>query len=143
MSDDDDQTDMFELEPGDLELIGQVIDQQLTNKWPKDFAALMDCGAAALRHADVPADKASEYAGRVLHAASIYAAGRQLYMPQGVQVKTAMRDRRLFHDWKEGMNADGLTRKYKISYQRVIQIVGEQRALWLAEIQPRLPGMDE
>ena len=137
------QNELFELDENDAALLDQVIDPEVRHKWPESLAAMLDVVAAAFRADGLPADRAARLAGKAMHALAIYHGGRMFYLPRNSEVEYAIRDRQLFHLWMTGQaTAPELASRYRMSYQRAMQIIAEQRGLWQRKHAPPLPGFD-
>ncbi len=68
---------------------------------------------------------------------STYLGGRDLYIPNGERLKDALRDIRIWREFK-GNNLEQLSRDYGLTERRVSQIIAEQRAAFVARKQRRL-----
>lgn len=139
----DDQIGLFEIDKKTLVLLDEIADPELRHKWPDAMAGMFDVVASAFRHEGFEADKAARLAGLAVRSISIYHGGRQTYLPIGIAANF-VRDREIFHAWMSGKaTPDDLVLTYKLSYQRVMQILDEQRKLWRKRFAPMLPGFDD
>ena len=70
-------------------------------------------------------------------------AAPQQHSQRNSEVECAIRDRRIFHLWMTGKaDPQQIAERYRISYVRALQIIGEQRGLWQRKYAPALPGFD-
>lgn len=140
---DEQQPQLFEIDPADARLLEQVVEPEVLAEWPRSLAAMMDVAAAALKVDGLPPEQATRLAGKVLHALARYHGGRAHYLPNNTEGETAIRDRQIFQLWMHGTcTPNQLVDRYRISYQRVMQIIAEQRGLWQRKHAPQLPGLD-
>lgn len=115
------------------------IPKDIQRKWPKDLAALIDIFEASLKRLGQNEDQAKRIAHTLLAEQANYCGGRYIYIPKGDRLRQAIRDVDLFRDWKDcGILPDQLAAKYRLSVQRVYQIISEQRAIHLKRLQPDL-----
>ncbi|QYK02777.1 Mor transcription activator family protein [Shewanella psychrotolerans] len=68
---------------------------------------------------------------------STYLGGRDIYIPNGERLKDALRDIRIWREFK-GNNLEQLSRDYGLTERRVSQIIAEQRVAFVARKQRRL-----
>ena len=68
---------------------------------------------------------------------STYLGGRDIYIPNGDRLKDALRDIRIWREFK-GNNLEELSRDYGLTERRISQIVKEQRLAFVARKQRRL-----
>jgi len=116
------------------------ISEEAKRKWPKDLVALLDIYQAALVRLGYSAEQSSKIAHALISELAVYCGGRYIYLPKGDALEKAIRDVRLFNDWRDNQHTpDMLVRKYKISLQHVYRIIDEQRKYHINKIQPQLP----
>lgn len=126
--------DMFEHAPTDAELAG--IDAP-SERWPSTLAEFIDVTRAVLHRRGRDDAQALEDAQQVVLALGTYLGGRQIYLPTGERLKTALRDRRIFLEYC-GRNKAMLARRYDITERRVEQIAAEQKAVHVRRMQGQL-----
>jgi Mor family transcriptional regulator len=66
-----------------------------------------------------------------------YCGGRQRYLPTGERLLLALRDRRIWKEWRGNNEAEMLAR-YAITQRRLQQILAEQRAIHTRKFQGNL-----
>lgn len=116
------------------------ISEEAKRKWPKDLVALLDIYQAALMRLGYTVEQSSRIAHALISELAVYCGGRYIYLPKGDALEKAIRDVRLFTDWRDNQHTpDMLVRKYKISLQHVYRIIDEQRKYHINKIQPQLP----
>lgn len=139
----DSQIGLFEIDDKAIELLDEIADPELRHKWPETMASMFDVVASSFRHEGFEPDKAARLAGLAVRSISIYHGGRPVYLPKGLG-GTFLRDREMFHLWMSGKaTPDDLVNTHKLSYQRVMQVLDEQRKLWRKKHAPMLPGFDD
>lgn len=130
----------------DLDLFGEdipadalehMMSPEVRAKWPKALANLVDVVEAAHRRAGDDQELARDRAFITMRALSLYAGGRQLYMPKGDVLERALRDREIWERHR-GNNVDDLAEAYGLTVVQVYSILAEQRALHRQRIQPSL-----
>ena len=130
-------TDLFANAPTDAELAG--IDSP-SDRWPSTLAELVDVLRATFQHRGRLEAEAIAEAQQAVLAIGMYLGGRQIYLPSGESLQTALRDRRIYLEYK-GVNKTELARRYDVTERRIEQIAAEQRAVYIRRIQPDLFGM--
>lgn len=137
----DKNLDLFD---DDHESLGQLVDRldqipaaELTAKWPKALAELVDVLACELGRSGMAADKALAQARKLALVQAHYMGGRAYYIPTGDHLKAALRDRAIWDEFN-GRNIDQLARKHGLSVPQTYAVVAEQRQLQRSRIQLRL-----
>lgn len=125
----------------DHESLGQLVDRldqipaaELTAKWPKALAELVDVLACELRRNGMAAEKASAQARKLALVQAHYMGGRAYYIPTGDHLKAALRDRAIWDEFN-GRNIDQLARKHGLSVPQTYAVVAEQRQLMKCRMQ--------
>lgn len=109
--------------------------EDFIRRWPSTLQSLCDVMRVTLKqHNIVDADNVSEALATSL---SAYLGGRDVYIPNGERLKNALRDIRIWREFK-GNNLEQLSRDYGLTERRVSEIVAEQRAALVARKQRRL-----
>ncbi|MFC5525238.1 Mor transcription activator family protein [Rhodanobacter ginsengisoli] len=127
-------SDMFEHAPTDAELAGI---ESPSERWPSTLAELVDVLRATFQRRGRDEAAAIAEAQQAVLAIGTYLGGRQIYLPSGESLQTALRDRRIYLEYK-GVNKGELARRYDVSERRIEQIAAEQRAIHIRRIQPDL-----
>lgn len=131
--------DLFGIDSDNNDILAHLDDEALHQKnyWPGDLVTLADVIFAQLKREGVEEDESYRQIERVLLAMSFLCGGRNYYLPQGDRIKRALRNKRIFHHFN-GRNHRELCQQYKLSEQKIYEIVREQRQLHMNRIQPNL-----
>lgn len=110
------------------------------HRWPKTMSEFVEVLSAAAVRQGISKDKtaANEIARWAVLTLGVHFGGRQVYLPKGDVLHTALRDMQMWQEFT-GHNHEQLASKYKLSVVAVYKIIGQQRALHMAKVQPRLP----
>lgn len=115
--------------------LGQLIDRldqipasELTAKWPKALAELVDVLACELVRGGMESDLAKAQARKLALVQAHYMGGRAYYIPTGDHLKAALRDRAIWDEFN-GRNIDQLARKHGLSVPQTYAVVAHQRRL--------------
>lgn len=130
-------TESTELEQALLTLSSLNADERLDfmQRWPSTLQSLCELMRVTLEgHAINNSVQISEALATTL---STYLGGRDIYIPNGDRLKDALRDIRIWREFK-GNNLEQLSRKYGLTERRISQIITEQRAAFVARKQRRL-----
>ncbi|WP_323913415.1 Mor transcription activator family protein [Aeromonas veronii] len=126
--------------------LGQLVDRldqipasELTAKWPKALAELVDVLACELVRGGMEPDLAKAQARKLALVQAHYMGGRAYYIPTGDHLKAALRDRAIWDEFN-GRNIDQLARKHGLSVPQTYAVVAEQRGLARRRLQPDLFG---
>ncbi|HHQ4540416.1 Mor transcription activator family protein [Aeromonas veronii] len=124
--------------------LGQLVDRldqipasELTAKWPKALAELVDVLACELVRGGMEPDLAKAQARKLALVQAHYMGGRAYYIPTGDHLKAALRDRAIWDEFN-GRNIDALARKHGLSVPQTYAVVAEQRQLTRLRYQPDL-----
>lgn len=111
--------------------------KQTDDRWPKVLAELVDVLAAeALRRGRSP-DEALQDAQASVLALANYLGGRQIYLPRGDRIASALRDRLIWCAFPR-KSIEQLADEHGTSTRRIEIILAEQRAIFVRKIQPGL-----
>ncbi|ATM01306.1 transcriptional regulator [Aeromonas sp. CA23] len=137
----DANTKNMDLFADDHESLGQLVDRldqipvtELTAKWPKALAELVDVLACELGRGGMAPDLARAQARKLALVQAHYMGGRAYYIPTGDHLKAALRDRAIWDEFN-GRNIDQLARRHGLSVPQVYAVVAEQRRLTRHRIQ--------
>ena len=115
--------------------LGQLVDRldqipasELTAKWPKALAELVDVLACELVRGGMEPDLAKAQARKLALVQAHYMGGRAYYIPTGEHLKAALRDRAIWDEFN-GRNIDQLARKHGLSVPQTYAVVAQQRQL--------------
>lgn len=137
--------DQFELLPASSQELEQALNtlQNLSEdersdfikRWPSTLQSLCELMRVTLEEKGITESVAlSEALATTL---STYLGGRDIYIPNGERLKDALRDIRIWREFK-GNNLEQLSRQYGLTERRVSQIVKAQRAAFVARKQRQL-----
>ncbi|HDX9010355.1 Mor transcription activator family protein [Aeromonas dhakensis] len=128
----------------DHESLGQLVDRldqipaaELTAKWPKALAELVDVLACELGRGGMSAEQAMAQARKLALVQAHYMGGRAYYIPTGENLKAALRDRAIWDEFN-GRNIDQLARKHGLSVPQTYAVIAEQRQLTKCRMQRTL-----
>ncbi len=124
--------ELFPDAPTDAELAGI---EAPSDRWPSVLAELVDVLRTTFRRRGRDEAAAIAEAQQAVLAIGQYLGGRQIYLPTGESLQTALRDRRLYLEYN-GRNKGELAQRFGITERRVEQIAAEQRAVYIRRIQP-------
>jgi len=110
------------------------------HRWPKAMTEFVQVLSAAAIRNGISKDKADadQIARWVVLTLGVHFGGRQVYLPKGDVLYAALRDVKMWQEFT-GHNHEQLAKKYNLSVVAVYKIIGQQRALHMAKIQPQLP----
>lgn len=134
------EDDLFGIDDENNDILAHLNDDALHEKsyWPRDLVELSQVIQAQLRREGIAeGDEQYRLMDRLLLAMSFMAGGRGFYLPQGDRIKKALLYKRIY-DQFDGHNHLELGKKYKLSEQRIYQIIREQRQLHRQRLQPGL-----
>lgn len=120
----DDHTSLGQL----VDRLDQIPASELTAKWPKALAELVDVLACELVRGGMEPDLAKAQARKLALVQAHYMGGRAYYLPTGEHLKAALRDRAIWDEFN-GQNIDALARKHGLSVPQTYAVVAEQREL--------------
>ncbi|MBO2568608.1 transcriptional regulator [Shewanella algae] len=127
-------SDSRELEQALLTLASLNEDErsEFMRRWPANLQSLCELIRTALHSRGVnESDVLAEHLATLIGS---YLGGRDMYIPSGERLKVALRDIRIWREFK-GNNLEQLSRLYGLSERRVSQIVAEQRIAFVARKQ--------
>lgn len=115
--------------------LGQLVDRldqippsELTAKWPKALAELVDVLACELGRGGMAPDIARAQARKLALVQAHYMGGRAYYIPTGDHLKAALRDRAIWDEFN-GRNVEELSRVYNLSVPQIYAVLATQRRL--------------
>lgn len=125
----EDQADMFGLDTSQDLLAGppdDVLDDRA--RWPRELAFLAEHAEAAFIRLGSDKLRAARLANAVLTQLAFAAGGRAFYLPTGMILQNALRDREIWHQFN-GRNVDELAQHYRLTQMQIYNILKKQRAL--------------
>ncbi|MDR8523451.1 Mor transcription activator family protein [Shewanella fidelis] len=109
--------------------------EDFTKRWPSTLQSLCELMRVTLEGQAI--SNAVQISEALATTLSTYLGGRDIYIPNGERLKDALRDIRIWREFK-GNNLEQLSRDYSLTERRVSQIIAEQRAAFVARKQRRL-----
>ncbi|TVP15376.1 Mor transcription activator family protein [Shewanella sp. KCT] len=109
--------------------------EDFIKRWPSTLQSLCELMRVTLEGQDV--SNSVQISEALATTLSTYLGGRDIYIPNGDRLKDALRDIRIWREFK-GNNLEQLSRDYGLTERRVSQIIAEQRAAFVARKQRRL-----
>lgn len=138
----DDQMELIQASHQELELALETLKnlkpderEDFTKRWPSTLQSLCELMRVALDRQSV--SNSVHISEALATTLSTYLGGRDIYIPNGERLKDALRDIRIWREFK-GNNLEQLSRDYDLTERRVSQIIAEQRAAFVARKQRRL-----
>lgn len=110
---------------------------EIEDAWPQLLLDMLLVVQAAYTDAGANPEQARELAFVAMRALAHYHGGRTFYLPRGEGLDQALRDARMWDEFN-GKNIGELCTRYKLTEQRVYQVLAEQRTLRQRKIQPAL-----
>lgn len=110
---------------------------EIEDAWPQLLLDMLQVVQAAYVDAGAKTEQARELAFVALRALAKYHGGRTFYLPRGDGLEQALRDARMWDEFN-GKNIGELCTRYRLTEQRVYQVLAEQRTLRSRKIQPAL-----
>lgn len=130
-------TDLFANDPMPDDWMDKLSDSDIKRRWPRNLVEMLDVITAAHERAGHSKDSARKLATASVRALSEYIGGGMYYMPKGEALENALRDAAIW-DAHTGDNVQALARQYRLTEQRIYQILAEQRGLHKKRVQPGL-----
>ncbi|MCL1048437.1 transcriptional regulator [Shewanella abyssi] len=136
------QLDLLQTAPQELELALATLQnlkpderEDFVKRWPSTLQSLCELMRVTLEGQAI--SNAVQISEALATTLSTYLGGRDIYIPNGERLKDALRDIRIWREFK-GNNLEQLSRDYGLTERRVSQIIAEQRAAFVARKQRRL-----
>ena len=105
--------------------------------WPRDLVELSEVIRAQLKREQVDDEQIYRQIDRILLAMSFLCGGRNYYLPKGERIKNALRDKQIY-DAFTGNNHRELARQFRLSEQKIYDVIRRQLQLHRARVQPPL-----
>ena len=105
-----------------------VADATERGKWPLRLLELTDLAEALLVRQVGREKSPREQAESIVMEIANYLGGRPVYLPRGVALQRALRDRRIWRDAGR-IDPDTLAQREGVCLQQVYKIIGEMRSL--------------
>ena len=131
--------DLFGIDDKNNDIMAHLDNEALHQKhyWPGDLVELAEVIRAQLKREGVEDEAIYQQAERVLLAMSFLCGGRNYYLPKGERIKNALRDKRIYDQFK-GNNHRELARQFRLSEQKIYEVIREQMQLHRSRVQHNL-----
>lgn len=125
-----------ELFPDDIDqldakkVLANMQDPTVVSAWEGSLREMVEIAEAKLLVEIKPGVEAAELARHVVFAICSVMGGRVVYLPRGDALKRALRDAKIYRDWKDNNTPiPDLVSKYDLANQTIYDIIRRQRAL--------------
>jgi Mor family transcriptional regulator len=106
--------------------------------WPHTLAELVEVMSNRLRAAHGYDDEESNQVARdLVMLLGKHLGGRMTYLPKGDQLRRAIRDAQIYHEFN-GVNHNELAARFQLSSVSIYSIVQKQKQLLIEKVQPSL-----
>ncbi|WP_299734031.1 Mor transcription activator family protein [uncultured Endozoicomonas sp.] len=131
--------DLFGIDDQNNDIMAHLDNDALHQKhyWPGDLVELADVIRAQLKREGVDDEAIYRQAERVLLAMAFLCGGRNYYLPKGERIKNALRNKRIYDAFK-GNNHRDLARQFRLSEQKIYEVLREQMQLHRNRVQHNL-----
>lgn len=124
-------------------VLASMQDPTVMSRWEGSLREMVEIAEAKLLVELKPDVSAEELARHVVFAICSVMGGGVVYLPRGDSLKRALRDAKIYRDWKDnGTPIPELVSKYDLANQTIYDIIRRQRALHRKN-EPDLFGFDE
>lgn len=110
----------------DLPIAAEIV-EAARGKWESRVFDMTDVVLATCRRQKAP--DAEQLAVCIVMELCNYMGGDVMYFPRGERLRLAVRDRQIFLEHKTGVSLDILIRRYRLTRQRLTQIIERQQAM--------------
>lgn len=125
-----------ELFPDDIDkldakkVLANMKDPTVLSRWEGSLREMVEIAEAKLLVEVKPGVEAAELARHVVFAICSVMGGKVVYLPRGDPLKRALRDAKIYRDWKDNDTPiPDLVSKYDLANQTIYDIIRRQRAL--------------
>lgn len=131
--------DLFGIDDKNNDIMAHLDNDALHQKhyWPGDLVELSEVIRAMLQREGVEDEATYRMMERVLLGMSFLCGGRNYYLPKGERIKNALRDKRIYDQFK-GNNHRELARQFRLSEQKIYEVIREQLQLHRSRVQHTL-----
>ncbi|MCW7552571.1 hypothetical protein NX722_07895 [Endozoicomonas gorgoniicola] len=131
--------DLFGIDSENNDIMAHLDDDVLHQKdyWPGELVTLAEAIRTQMRREGEQEDATYKQMERVLLAMSFLCGGRNYYLPNGDRIKRALRNKRIYDSFT-GHNHRELCQQFRLSEQKIYEIIKEQRQLHQNRIQHNL-----
>ncbi|UTV30184.1 Mor transcription activator family protein [Photobacterium atrarenae] len=121
------QQEIFQTEASEFEAlinnVSELADENVRQRWPSTLQSLSEVLNNELNRANV---KDPELADKLTIALGHYFGGRDIYIPTGTKLKSALRNIAIWREYN-GRNIEQLASHYKLTERQITEILREQR----------------
>lgn len=111
-------------------VLANMQDPTVISRWEGSLREMVEIAEAKLLVEIKPGVEAAELARHVVFAICSVMGGRVVYLPRGDALKRALRDAKIYRDWKDNNTPiPDLVSKYDLANQTIYDIIRRQRAL--------------
>ena len=131
--------DLFGIDSENNDILGHLDDDVMHQKdyWPGELVTLAEAIRAQMLREGEKEEATYKQMERVLLVMSFLCGGRNYYLPNGDRIKRALRNKRIY-DAFTGHNHRELCQQFRLSEQKIYEIIKEQRQLHQNRIQHNL-----
>ncbi|MGF1727190.1 Mor transcription activator family protein [Photobacterium nomapromontoriensis] len=121
------QQEIFKTEAAELELlinsVSEIGDDNVRQRWPSTLQSLSEVLNSELKRANI---EAPHLADKLTIALGHYFGGRDIYIPTGIKLKSALRNISIWREYN-GRNIEQLANHHKLTERQITEIIREQR----------------
>ncbi|MGF1688725.1 transcriptional regulator [Photobacterium japonica] len=121
------QQEIFKTEAAELELlinsVSEIADDNVRQRWPSTLQSLSEVLNSELKRANI---EAPHLADKLTIALGHYFGGRDIYIPTGTKLKSALRNIAIWREYN-GRNIEQLANHHKLTERQITEIIREQR----------------
>ncbi|OZS45289.1 Mor transcription activator family protein [Photobacterium sanguinicancri] len=132
------QHEIFKTETSELELlinsVTEIADDNVRKRWPSTLQSLSEVLNSELKRAKVDEP---HLADKLTIALGHYFGGRDIYIPNGSKLKSALRNISIWREYN-GRNIEQLANHHKLTERQITEIIREQRQAELKRRQREL-----
>ena len=131
--------DLFGIDDQNNDIMAHRDDDALHQKhyWPGDLVELAEVIRSQLKREGVADETIYRQTERILLAMSFLCGGRNYYLPKGERIKNALRDKKIY-DAFNGNNHRELARQFRLSEQKIYEVIRVQMQLHRSRVQHNL-----
>ncbi|MDX1301208.1 Mor transcription activator family protein [Photobacterium sp.] len=121
------QQEIFKTKTSELELlinsVSEIADDNVRQRWPSTLQSLSEVLNSELKRAKIDAP---HLADKLTIALGHYFGGRDIYIPNGSKLKSALRNIEIWREYN-GRNIEQLANYHKLTERQITEIIREQR----------------
>lgn len=121
------QQEIFQTETVELETllnnVTDIADENVRQRWPSTLQSLSEVLNSELKRSNI---EDPHLADKLTIALGHYFGGRDIYIPNGTKLKSALRNIAIWREYN-GRNIEMLANRYKLTERQITEIIREQR----------------